>query len=43
MAVSLAIMIWVAHAPGWAVAAAGALMAVGAAYVLTKPSRAPGE
>jgi len=43
MAASLAIMIWVAHAPGWALGAAGALMAVGAAYVLSKPSRAPGE
>lgn len=43
MAASLAIMVWVAAAPTWSVVAAGALMAVGAAYVLSKPSRAPGE
>lgn len=43
MAVSLAAMVWVAATPWQYVAAAGALMAVGAAYVLSKPSRAPGE
>lgn len=41
MTASLAAMIWLSTASWPYVAAAGALMAVGAAYVLSKPSRAP--
>ena len=41
MAVSLVYMIWIAEAPPLASLSAAALMAVGAGYVLTRPSRIP--
>lgn len=43
MALSLAALVWVAQVPWPYVAAAAALMAIGAAYVLSKPSRAPSQ
>ena len=41
MAISLGYMIWIAEAPPLASLSAAALMAVGAGYVLTRPSRVP--
>ncbi|MGE0872458.1 MAG: YbaN family protein [Kofleriaceae bacterium] len=42
MLASLGIM-WLGRAPLWAIAAAAALMAIGAAYIASKPSSSPSE
>ncbi len=39
MLASLAFMVFIAHTKAWVVALAGALMLVGAVFILTRPSR----
>ena len=41
MAVSLAYLVWLSEAPPVAVLSAAAIMGIGAAYILTRPSRIP--